>query len=160
MRLITCLLISLVPGKMINAQLMDSLKNYPLTVAKVDSICSSIDLGKNSRCTIACGSIASRENCYTADNDDILLSCNGFVYLRDTFFNYHYYYLDNQPIKATLSFRPRTKGNPYSATYYFSGNRAIQITGEDEKISDTAWAFSFATAHTYWFPKKRKQGYE
>ena len=132
--------------------LSSSTLNAQYTVTQIDSICNSIDSGKN-HCSIACGNIASRENCYSTRSNEILLSCSGFTLVRDTNFLYKYHYLNNKPIKATLSLQYPVNNNIYSATYYFDGDKTIKVIGEDTDLSNRELAFSYAKAHSYWFPK-------
>src|SRR5437870_3221070 len=116
------------------------------TVTQIDSICNSIDAGKNSRCTTACGPTTSRKNCYTDNDDELLLSSSGFIDIRDTSFQYHYYYLNSKPIKVILSLESPINSNIYSATYYFCNDRTIKAIGENPKISDPAFALLYANA--------------
>jgi hypothetical protein len=124
------------------------------TVTQIDSICNEVDAGKNSCCTIACGPVTSRENCYTCINDEILLSSNGFIILRDTLFSYNYHFLNNKPIKVILSLEHPVNNKIFTAIYYFSNDKVLKAIGEDLKISDAELSLSYAKAHTYWFPKK------
>jgi hypothetical protein len=133
--------------------LLSSILKAQYTVKQIDSICSSIDSGRNSSCKIACGHTTSRKNCYLVTNEEILLSSSGFIYTRDTSFQYNYYYLNNKPIKTTLSLESPVNNKIYSAVYYFNNDKAIKVIGENLNLSDPTFALSCAYAHTYWFPK-------
>ena len=128
-----------------------------LTVAAIDSICNAVDITKMKTCTIACGHITSRENCYAPQNEDILLYSSGFILLRDTIFGYQYYYLNNQPVKVTLNFEARKTGKTYNAVYYFCNNKTVKIIGEDASLSDEAMALSCGIKHSYWYPKRKPE---
>ncbi len=133
--------------------LLSNILKAQYTVKQIDSICISIDSGKNSHCTIACGSTTSRKNCYLITNEETLLSSSGFIDIRDTSFQYNYYYLNNKPIKTTLSLESPINTKIYAAVYYFNHDKAIKVIGENLNLSDPAFALSCAYAHTYWYSK-------
>lgn len=125
------------------------------TVNQIDSLCKDSGYNTKLHCTIACGVRTSHTNCYKDYNSDTLISCSGFIDKNDSNFQYRYNYYNNQPVKVTLSFKTNKKS--YTATYYFSNNKAIKTNGENKNFSNEAAALAAGLSHTFWYPKKNKR---
>jgi hypothetical protein len=111
-------------------------KKRPLTgslsVSKIDSICSVINLTKDLYRTMACGPTTTRCFAYKDKNRDTLLRRSRTIFIDKFGVDYSqiYYYHAAKVIKAVMGIYKPTSEKIYEATYYFDNEQLIKVNGE------------------------------